>query len=221
MSGSRAGGGPILGGIPPVVNTETGRESARSSDSNTEMGTIGERVREARLAKGWSQERLALAVGLRSKRTIGELEKGEHHGSGKLHRIAEALDVNVKWLETGQGVKYVNALSARDEPGKTGNFSAGKLPTASHLDESLAPILATAESWVRFEEKAASLRGEEPWGPRDGLQSLRRAGRLIAFAQLIQEHGGQLDPREAADIIDAARKQGVTEDGKRESGGGE
>jgi transcriptional regulator with XRE-family HTH domain len=217
----RAEGGAILGGIPHLCNTEKGRVAARSSDSNTPMGTIGERVREARTEKKWSQERLALAVGLRSKRTIGELESGEHHGSGKLHRIAEALGVNVKWLETGQGPKLLNELSARDEPGKTGKFSDEKLPTASHLDESLAPILATAESWVRFEEKAASLRGEEPWGPRDGLQSVRRAGRLIAFAQLIQEHGGQLDPREAAEIIDAARNQGATEDGKRESGGGE
>lgn len=91
---------------------------------------------------------------------------------------------------------------------------------ASQFDESLAPILAQAESWVRFEEKAATLAGEKPWGPQDGLQPVRRAQRVIAFTQLLQARGGFLDRVEAAELIGAARdkQQGALEDGSVDGG---
>lgn len=97
---------------------------------------------------------------------------------------------------------------ARDERVHAENFSQQIERRTSQIQEEIAPILAQAESWVRFEEKAATLSGQKPWGPQDGLQSVRRARRLIAFAQLLQAHGGVLDREEAAALINAQRKQG-------------
>lgn len=92
--------------------------------------------------------------------------------------------------------------------------------TASQFDETLAPILAQAESWVRFEEKAAQLAKHDLWGPQDGLQSVRRARRVIAFTQEIRAHGGQLDREEATALIRARDQQGATQDGAASRGRG-
>ncbi|HEY8765979.1 MAG TPA: helix-turn-helix transcriptional regulator [Dehalococcoidia bacterium] len=59
---------------------------------------FGQRVRKLRLARGWSQERLALEAGL-NRTYLGSLERGERNVSLiNIHRIAEALDVGVREL---------------------------------------------------------------------------------------------------------------------------
>jgi len=52
---------------------------------------LGKRVREARLAKGWSQERLAEASGLH-RTYIGGIERGERNVSIlNISKIAQVL----------------------------------------------------------------------------------------------------------------------------------
>lgn len=73
--------------------------------------SIGERVKECRLALGMSQKELAEKAGLKQP-TISALEKGPEGGgsstSGSLASIAHALNVSALWLETGMGSKELS-----------------------------------------------------------------------------------------------------------------
>lgn len=53
-------------------------------------GTVGARIREARLAQGWNQERLAEKAGI-GWRTVRRIEAGEGFHFDTLVAIAEAL----------------------------------------------------------------------------------------------------------------------------------
>jgi transcriptional regulator with XRE-family HTH domain len=56
---------------------------------------FGKRVRVLRMAKGWSQERLALEAGI-SPTYMGEIERGECNVSiFNIARIADALSVPI------------------------------------------------------------------------------------------------------------------------------
>lgn len=66
------------------------------------MNTLGERLREARLLKGLSQEQLARACGVWQS-AINKIERGatERPGAGLLISISSALDVPPAWLVKG------------------------------------------------------------------------------------------------------------------------
>lgn len=66
------------------------------------MKTIGERIQQARLAKGWSADYLAKKVGYQTQSGISNLEnKATGSGGNKIGKIAFALDVTLDWLLTG------------------------------------------------------------------------------------------------------------------------
>lgn len=182
-----------------------------------QMGTLGERLRQKRVERKLSQDQLGKLSGL-SKSTIRDLEVGASRTTTRLHHVAEALGVNLLWLEMGVGPENVNASG--DEPVK--NAGIQPRPT-SQIDTALAPMLAQAESWVRFEEWEASKSQEDLWGPADGSQSVRRATRIILYTNLIQARGGFLVREEALAIVRARQQQqGVEKNGAvdRGSGGG-
>ena len=65
--------------------------------------TIGERIKEARLAAGMSQEKLGEIIGWRQSR-VGNYERGIREPRvDDLEKIARALNVSVLWLATGEG----------------------------------------------------------------------------------------------------------------------
>jgi phage repressor protein C with HTH and peptisase S24 domain len=68
------------------------------------METVGQRVRQVREAAGVSRKELERRTGI-GYSTIAELERGGMGTSTKLRSIAEALRVNLAWLETGKGPK--------------------------------------------------------------------------------------------------------------------
>lgn len=164
--------------------------------------TYAERLKSALDAKGWDIRRLAKETGLPYS-TLKGLENGHQKSSTDTPVIAVALEVSAVWLATGEG--------HRVQPERESYVKSGQpeMRHASQFDASWAPIVAKAESWVRFEEKAAELSKRPPWGAEDGFQSVRRAERLIALIQLLQAHGGDLPPEEAAKLINAARIKGT------------
>ncbi|PWV58865.1 helix-turn-helix domain-containing protein [Plasticicumulans acidivorans] len=64
--------------------------------------TIGERIRIAREAKGWSQLKLGEAVGV-SRAAVSQWESGESKGLKPENLVAAAreLGVDIEWLVTG------------------------------------------------------------------------------------------------------------------------
>lgn len=66
------------------------------------MKTVGERIRQAREARGMSGEELAMAVGYAHQSAIGNLEnRATGTGGTKITLIAAALRVPVQWLLAG------------------------------------------------------------------------------------------------------------------------
>lgn len=62
---------------------------------------LGQQVRALRLARGWSQEKLALVTGVH-RNTIGDIERGEVNiGLGNLEKLARGLAVGVGVLLDG------------------------------------------------------------------------------------------------------------------------
>src|ERR1700688_4978646 len=67
------------------------------------MATVGERIREVREAKGWTQDKLADEAKI-SKGFLSEVEnKGRNMSLDLLLRVATALDASVEFLATGVG----------------------------------------------------------------------------------------------------------------------
>lgn len=94
-----------------------------------------------------------------------------------------------------------------------------KVRMPSQIEPMDLAIVTQAEKWVRFEEDALKRAGKKAWGDDPVSQPVRRLQRLIQLAQLLEARGGQLQPEEAAEIIDAVRQKGAG-DG-RKAGAGE
>lgn len=67
------------------------------------MATVGERIKEVREARDWTQEKLAKEAGI-SKSFLSEVEnQGKNIGLEVLLNIAHALGASLEYLATGQG----------------------------------------------------------------------------------------------------------------------
>lgn len=66
------------------------------------METVGSRVKRARTLRGVSRTELARLTGI-GYSTISELERGGMQTTTKLRVMADALQVSLRWLETGEG----------------------------------------------------------------------------------------------------------------------
>ena len=66
------------------------------------MTTVGDRMKEARAIRKITRPRLAELTGV-GYSTLSEIERGGMQTSTKLRVIADALGVNLRWLETGKG----------------------------------------------------------------------------------------------------------------------
>lgn len=75
---------------------------SRANVFNEMMKTLGERMRQAREARGLSGEELAIAVGYKHQSAISNLEnRATGTGGTKITKIANALRVPVQWLLEG------------------------------------------------------------------------------------------------------------------------
>lgn len=60
--------------------------------------TIGERVRDARIRKGYTQEELALKLGYKSRSSVNKIETGRDIPRSMVVRLAQLLDVTPAYL---------------------------------------------------------------------------------------------------------------------------
>lgn len=109
-----------------------------------ELKKIGERIKQARLKIGFSQEELAFKVGFASRSSVSKIEKGEQDIPRlKLIEIAKALNVSIsQLLDTSEVIPVTNIdshmhyfLNASISAGYPLTVdSVGKLPTVSIPD---------------------------------------------------------------------------------------
>ncbi|AZY47922.1 helix-turn-helix domain-containing protein [Bordetella avium] len=66
------------------------------------MNTFSDRLREARVLRGYTQQSLARVAGL-SQSAIASYESGRRQSSRAMRQLARVLRVRLDWLETGQG----------------------------------------------------------------------------------------------------------------------
>jgi len=77
------------------------------------LKTVGERIRQARQARGWSGEHLARLAGYANQSSIGNLEnRATGQGGNRIGAIATALDVPIDWLLRGPDSDLVPFLSS-------------------------------------------------------------------------------------------------------------
>jgi len=79
----------------------------------TSMNTVGDRIKEARKARGMSRPQLAEAARVKYP-TLAGIENNDQAGTTQLPQIAEALGVSPKWLQTGRGPMEGTAASNDD-----------------------------------------------------------------------------------------------------------
>ncbi|MFJ1300583.1 helix-turn-helix domain-containing protein [Pseudomonadota bacterium AL_CKDN230030165-1A_HGKHYDSX7] len=75
------------------------------------MDNFSDRLKHARQMRGYTQHELARVSGV-SQSAIGSYESGERRSSRSAHRLAQALKVNLVWLETGAGAMMPAASHA-------------------------------------------------------------------------------------------------------------
>lgn len=79
------------------------------------MDTIGDRIRKARLARGWSGAELAKRAGYKTQSGISNLEnRSTGSGGHKVAHIAKVLHVPLDWLLNGSDTEDVPLLSFYD-----------------------------------------------------------------------------------------------------------
>lgn len=109
--------------------------------------TIGDRIKEARALRGLSQKDLAKLVGLATS-TIGNLEAGLRSQPRYIVAIANALNVDVNWLSTGQGglLHVGGVVEASQSSSKSLGFTRVDHPVI--LDAYTVPPRKTTEELV-------------------------------------------------------------------------
>lgn len=100
------------------------------------MKTIGERIQQARLKRGWSAEYLAKHTGYKTQSGISNLEnKATGSGGNKIKDIARVLRVSVDWLMNGPDSPNVPFLEPISSAGGIENGTRVAEHTATGLYE--------------------------------------------------------------------------------------
>lgn len=156
------------------------------------MKTVGERIRQARDARGLSGEELARAVGYKHQSAISNLEnRSTGTGGIKIAQIATALRVPVRWLLEGPDSLEVPLQEPIASKAGANSFSiAGaeinEKPTSYTPDGSLAEALhlfrllsmaarVKAISYMQYLASEDARTSEESNGNRDPVPHQKAA----------------------------------------------
>ena len=110
------------------------------------MSTLGDRVKEARLERGLTQDELGKKAGYSSGRSaINKIEVGKAYPSQKyIKALADALDVSADWLLGSEEEQKEDAMQkAFDErPEMRALFDAAENCTAEEIERVIALLNA-------------------------------------------------------------------------------
>ena len=179
--------------------------------------TVGQRVREIRKERGFTQDGLAKLVGVKQE-TVSQLENGKSKETRLIASFAKALKVNSYWLETGKGDKYLdvsNIESLPDEPSRVpviswvaaGQWAAMSDQTIEPLEWLMCPVKHGTDTYALI-VKGLSMHnpgGERSFKDGDVIfvdPSIEALNKDFVVAKLENEH-------------EATFKQLVIEDGQK------
>ena len=81
-----------------------------------EIKKVGQRVKEVRKSKGYSQEQLAKLCGYKGKSMISRIEQGDRNFSiTKLQAIANVLNIDIDYLLSGDDMEIIVEISALEK----------------------------------------------------------------------------------------------------------
>jgi transcriptional regulator with XRE-family HTH domain len=107
--------------------------------------TLGDRVRDQRKARGWSQAELARRVSALAKRRVTQTAIYHTESRGNVSprfvvELADALGVSLEWLREGRGNLPLTANKEQNEETVSQVFGNNRQPVAN-LDSSLRPLV--------------------------------------------------------------------------------
>jgi transcriptional regulator with XRE-family HTH domain len=152
---------------------------------------IGGRVKEKRLELEMSQEELAKLSGL-TQSTISSLERGTSKTSGNIATLANALNVNALWLQTGRGdPKISNKARVLIDSGEQTTFAidvmesrgtcgGGGRPDVDEIARTVGPIIKDQAFFARFGVEPSDMFALIADG--DGMASFIVHGDTILFS---------------------------------------
>lgn len=127
------------------------------------MTTLAERLIEAREDKGWNKAELRRRAGLKSPSTLTELESGAITHSPQLPAIANALGVEVLWLQYGRGPRH------KSGPATIGPIASQVADIVEQLGHAqqvellhFVKLYAMKQAMLASGESPAALSSEEP-----------------------------------------------------------
>lgn len=136
------------------------------------MKTIGERIRQARDGKSWSQQELAAAAGFSHQSAIANLEnRATGSGGRRIWKIAEVLGVPVEWLLSGPD------CDDTDIPWKV-RPSHGEPVGPPRVQE---PLTEYFQEPIIVRQAVELLRSMSSAGQQEAIRYLRYLAKLHAF----------------------------------------
>jgi phage repressor protein C with HTH and peptisase S24 domain len=151
------------------------------------MADIGDRVREARLARGLSLEQVAKAADNIAYQTVQNLEKKKAFGTKHLNAIARSLGVNALWLEKGEGARDTGSDPAPLAPVPTAAINIQSMPkdlpvmgNGSCGDDGLFELNGQVLDHVRRPPRLMGVRdGYALWVQGESMAPWREHGGLV------------------------------------------
>lgn len=124
--------------------------------------TLGDRIKAERIARGWSQNDLAVRAGLPAKsgqQAVQGLEVRRATRSSFAPAFCKALDLNLYWAMTGEGTKYAKD-APRGAKGKEFEEVTAPIYSIPELGNWLANVTRTAAPHVKNVRHVKMIFGE-------------------------------------------------------------
>lgn len=181
---------------------------------------IGDRLRQARTLKGWSQQELADRSGVKQG-AISKIERGDQDTTAFVVKLASALQVSPEWLESGapgRGLVEPNTSSGpavhRDVP----VISWVQAGAWAEIIDNFAP--GDAEEWLPVPRRVGPrayilrVRGDSMTSPYPNGKSYPD-GTLIVVDPDVQADSGSFVVVRLEDSQEATFKQLVLDGGRK------
>ena len=135
----------------------------RLSKEGRGSDTLGGRLTDCRMAKGWTQHQLAANVGT-SQAVVQRIETGKCKHPRIIHQLASALDVSPAWLMYGvnvidgldeEAIETARAWSELSEPHRSA-LREMILAVAAEVDDDVAETQEVRREPSRLEARAVA-----------------------------------------------------------------